>query len=109
MAGRVSKPLPGIANVLGGYISTPSVAPAQEPPEKPKQESAGRAKKSRRQRARLGRPPGVNSTNRAPKEKATLRIDTELMAEYRDWSWDARCQLGELVERALVDYRKRNR
>jgi hypothetical protein len=23
------------------------------------------------------------------------------MARYRDWSWESRCQLGELVEQAL--------
>ena len=29
------------------------------------------------------------------------------MDEYRDWSWEERCQLGELVERALSQYRSR--
>jgi hypothetical protein len=28
------------------------------------------------------------------------------MDEYREWSWEERCQLGELVERALSQYRK---
>ena len=39
--------------------------------------------------------------NEPPKEKVTLRLDAELVADYRDWSWDQRCQLGELVEQAL--------
>ncbi len=36
----------------------------------------------------------------------TLRIARDLIAEYRDWSWEARCQLSELVERALATYRE---
>jgi len=36
----------------------------------------------------------------------TVRLSKELMDEYRDWSWEERCQLGELVERALGQYRK---
>ena len=35
----------------------------------------------------------------------TLRIDAELIAQYRDWSWEERRQLGELVEQALRAYR----
>ena len=42
-----------------------------------------------------------------PKEKVTLRIGKGLMDEYREWSWDERCQLGELVERALAQYARR--
>ena len=41
------------------------------------------------------------------KEKVTLRLSSELMAVYRDWSWDERCQLSDLVERALVQFSKR--
>ena len=52
-------------------------------------------------RARLGRPPGRAAGTSRPKEKVTLRLDAELVADYRDWSWDQRCQLGELVEQAL--------
>ena len=36
----------------------------------------------------------------------TFRIPCEPVAAYRDWSWEARCQLSELVEQALVAYRK---
>ena len=56
-------------------------------------------------RARLGRPPGCLSGKTPPKEKVTVRIDARLVALYRDWSWDERCQLGELFERALREYR----
>jgi hypothetical protein len=34
-------------------------------------------------------------------------LDASLIAEYRDWSWDARCQLSTLVEEALLAYRNR--
>jgi hypothetical protein len=40
------------------------------------------------------------------KQKVTFRVSSDLIAEYRDWSWEARCQLSHLVERALADYRQ---
>ena len=55
-------------------------------------------------RSRLGRPPGRKAGTAGPKEKITVRIDAALLAAYRDWSWEARCQVGELVERALRQY-----
>jgi len=39
-----------------------------------------------------------------PKRKVTLRLPNDLIDEYRDWSWEARCQLGELFEKALVAF-----
>ena len=53
---------------------------------------------------RRGRPPGKAPVTARPKEKVTLRITSTLVASYRDWSWEARSQLSELVERALADY-----
>jgi hypothetical protein len=58
--------------------------------------------------ARRGRPPG-KAIVAACKEKLTVRIATDLIATYRDWSWEARAQLSHLVEQALKDYRERNR
>lgn len=58
--------------------------------------------------ARRGRPPG-KAAAAAPREKFTVRIATELIATYRDWSWQARSQLSHLVEQALMDYQERNR
>jgi uncharacterized protein (DUF4415 family) len=102
----MSNSLTGIKGVLGGYVTTPSEPTSHDLPT----ESAKPLRKpAATSRARLGRPPGKKSSNRRPKEKATLRIDTELMSDYRDWSWDERCQLGELVERALAEYRSRHR
>jgi hypothetical protein len=57
--------------------------------------------------ARRGRPPG-KAAAAAPREKVTVRIATELIATYRDWSWRARSQLSHLVEQALKDYQERN-
>lgn len=61
--------------------------------------------------ARRGRPPGKASSVTTPvaKEKVTLRITSTLVASYRDWSWEARSQLSQLVEQALADYHDRQR
>jgi uncharacterized protein (DUF4415 family) len=93
---------------------SPIPAPIANPVEpEPQEESAvvATASKTRptargRIQARRGRPPGQKAGEAADKEKVTLRLSKELMDEYREWSWDERCQLGELVERALTQYRK---
>jgi len=59
--------------------------------------------------ARRGRPPGNSSATATPKEKVTLRIASTLVASYRDWSWEARSQLSQLVERALAAYHEQHR
>jgi len=56
--------------------------------------------------ARRGRPPGLQRPTVVPKEKVTFRISRDLIAAYRDWSWEARCQISELVERALAHFRQ---
>jgi len=103
------KPVSGVSGVLGELISPEpadtEIAPKKEPPATtPKAPTA-----SHPQRARLGRPPGYSSRDAGPKEKVTLRIPSDLIAEYRDWSWDARCQLSELVEKALAAYQASHR
>jgi hypothetical protein len=61
-------------------------------------------------RARVGRPPGVPNGARTYKLKTTVYVNADILDYYRDWSWEARCNLGELVERALVAYKaQRNR
>ena len=50
--------------------------------------------------ARRGRPSGKAAAATC-KEKVTVRITTDLIAAYRDWSWEARSQLSHLVEQAL--------
>ena len=66
-----------------------------------------RPKASARVQARRGRPPGKKAGEAAGKEKVTLRLNKELMDDYREWSWEERCQLGELVERAMQQYHQR--
>ena len=46
----------------------------------------------------------ADGDNGRSKQKVTLRVPSELIDEYRDWSWEARCQLSELVEQALLTY-----
>jgi len=107
------KKISGISGVLGELIS-PAPPPAESPRssqlviERPEAKSSGTAQPTppRPRRARLGRPPGKPARHRGPKEKVTLRIPSSLIAEYRDWSWEARCQLSELVEQALAAYRE---
>ncbi len=106
-----SKTISGISGVLGELIS-----PAPPPTESPrssqlamerheaKPSGAAQPTPPRPRCARLGRPPGKTTRHRGPKEKVTLRIPSNLIADYRDWSWEARCQLSELVERALAAY-----
>ena len=57
-------------------------------------------------RARRGRPLGPRYRQAGPKEKVTFRISRDLAAAYRDWSWEARCQLSEIVEQELLTYRE---
>jgi uncharacterized protein (DUF4415 family) len=112
-----TKTIGGISGVLGELISTAPLSedsPRQEHSSPPKQEEphstdAQKSTAHRPCRARLGRPPGSSTSHMRPKEKVTLRIPSDLIAEYRDWSWEARCQLSELVERALVTYQESRR
>ena len=115
----------GISGVLGELISEESSsegsASKKQPPALPKKQASASPGKTAPAatpempsppdscRARLGRPPGNAGQRAEPKEKVTLRIPSDLIAEYRDWSWEARCQLSELVEKALVSYRKAHR
>ena len=59
-------------------------------------------------KARQGRPPGTKKGARERKAKATFYVNSDLMDFYRDWSWEQRCNVGQLVELALSDYKKRN-
>jgi hypothetical protein len=52
--------------------------------------------------SRRGRPPGSRQAS-TPKEKVTVWIKSSLIGSYRDWTWQERCQLSHLVERALAE------
>lgn len=101
------KQIAGVSGVLGSLISDSTPTPDKQAdstaPSIP-HKSAPSSTSGRKLRARLGRPPGKSEGTPAEKEKLTVRIDARLATAYRDWSWEARCQLGELVERALQEY-----
>ena len=61
--------------------------------------------------ARRGRPLSSNQqpTSRESKAKVTVWINQALVDEYRDWSWEARCSLSTLMQRAMLDYQQRHR
>jgi uncharacterized protein (DUF4415 family) len=93
---------------LGELISAPPATPAVSvPTPHPPTERSAIPKKRKpappafSRRSRLGRPAGKTGGKTSAKEKFTVRIDAGLIAAYRDWSWEARCQVGELVEKAL--------
>ncbi len=106
----------GIDGVLAGLISTAPEKPSRtttitrpaQKPFRPKSatEPSGNNHSDDIQGARRGRPLGRHDHLRSPKDKVTLRISSNLATEYRDWSWEVRCSLSGLVERALVDYRR---
>lgn len=110
------KRLEGIDGVLGNLLSAPSretgrfrnVAHHDDRPQEPTFTSRI-AKHGKPQGARLGRPLGKTGDVRSAKEKATLHISSSLLAEYRDRSWEARCSLSGLIERAMIEYRQRLR
>lgn len=110
------KRIEGIDGVLGNLISPSSDETARRPSvgrreeKRPAPANAGpRPDRDTPQRARLGRPPGKPTVARSRKEKATLRISSSLIAEYRDQSWEARCSFSNLVEKAMTEYRRRFR
>jgi len=111
----VTKSATGISNVLDGILSpgaragiapaTP--APTQQPAiAKP---AANDCKRAGHIGSRRGRPLGKTAEPRQPKEKVTVWLSSDLVASYRDWSWEARSQFSHLVERALTDYHQRQR
>ena len=123
-----TKQLKGVGGVLGNLISpeaeqpTPPeppakpvplppaaeqvVSPMAEPSEAPPAIDKAPRKPQERTQARRGRPPGRKAGEAADKEKVTLRLSKEVMDDYREWSWESRKNVGELVDEALIFYRK---
>ena len=101
----------GITGLLDGILSpVPSVGANRQTAPEPKKTRLPRQSSSRSQPSepvpvRRGRPPGKRTAS-SPKEKVTVWISSSLIADYRDWTWQARCQLSHLVERALVHHRE---
>ena len=62
-----------------------------------------------KRQAKRGRPPSSSrAAEPVEREKVTLRLRADLVALYRDWSWDERCQFSDLVDRAMADYSRRH-
>ena len=66
-------------------------------------------KETERPKARVGRLPGSKNSGKGPKEKITGRVDAKLKDAYIEWSLSERCTMGELIERALVEFQQRHR
>ena len=105
------KQIAGVTGVLGGLISDSITVSDKRANEIAGNNASSVSRKSApvssspaKVRARLGRPPRQSQDAAVVKEKLTVRIDARLAAAYRDWSWEARCQLGQLVERALEEH-----
>jgi uncharacterized protein (DUF4415 family) len=110
----MSKQAGGILGVLDGILSQEKRQPSPLPPAATAiaqfpaaiDRTADNPALSRPAGSRRGRPLGKVVSPGVPKEKVTLRLTTDLIATYRDWSWEARCQLSYLVEQALAEYRQ---
>jgi hypothetical protein len=108
------KTIGGISGVLGDLISPAPTAAASSELEEPQPSGrkAGLLDKPNpptvppQRCARLGRPPDSRLRTTVPKQKVTLRVPSDLIDQHRDWSWEARCQLSELVGQALSTYHK---
>ena len=100
----MTKQLAGIRGVLGNYVTPQENAANSSSVTKYVERNPDQQQRQKKPQTRLGRPLGKTEHGRIQREKVTLRIDCEMISDYRDWSWDQRCQLGELVERALADY-----
>ena len=106
--------LPGINGILDSLLSTDHAPAGPGPnkewaaPEHPCLSDAVDPHSARKKSARRGRPLGPHGCQGGPKEKITFRISYELATAYRDWSWEARCSLSTLVEKALREYHRQN-
>jgi hypothetical protein len=97
-----NKRIQGIDGVLDGLISSPDSGDRPQSA-KPKRQHDGKA-------AKQGRPFGKrNSGKRVKKEKLTVRVPPDLAETYREWSWNARCSLSELVETAMQTYARKRK
>jgi hypothetical protein len=101
----------GIAGLLNGILS-PTEPAGIEQRRMPQPSSSPRIKEPLPAvspiAVRRGRPPGSRQAS-TPKEKVTVWIKSSLIGSYRDWTWQERCQLSHLVERALTDYHEQHR
>ena len=108
-----SKRIEGIDNVLGHLLSPPKEVSVQQQstrkePLQVRRISLSSSQRDKSSNARLGRPLGKQVKRESPAEKVTVRISKALIDQYRDWSWEARCSLSGLVERAMIEHQRRS-
>ena len=107
------QPLPGIDGVLDNLLTpgrargVPNANTESAPMNHARASAAPDSRSSRATGARRGRPLSTHCPKGSPKEKVTFRISSDLAGAYRNWSWEARCSLSTLVERALWEYHRR--
>ena len=108
----------GVGSVFAAIASEREAEPAKPaavPPGRSRKNTAlqGRTTPSNDQQpavqpvARTGRYPGKK--NGPPKQKITARIPSELRNAYVNWSFEERCPVSELIERALTEFYQRRR
>lgn len=119
----MAKAIGGVKGVLGELLSNEPEAAAtrqapkqvnrparKEQPASPQtvEEHEGSKPEPERLSSRRGRPLGRKPGTMPLKQKTSVWLSASLIARYREWSWEDRCNLGELIERALVEYRRRH-
>ncbi len=120
----MTQKITGIEGVLGGLVSPPKqlkpVEPARTPTPRPAEKpvSEARPKKAPQPalpaniyvtRTRIGRPKGVKDGQTPPKRKVSVLLNAQVVDEYDRWSWEAHCNIGALIDQALVEYLRKNR
>lgn len=96
----------GVNGVLQTLLTEPGKCAKEREPFRKRRKSASSG--SPPKKARLGRPPQTLASD-TDRQKVTVRIQPDLIDAYRDQSWEARCSLSHLVERAMSEYRRQFR
>lgn len=108
----MAREIGGIVGVLDGLVSGPAPGKREQKLELGQQQRAPKvpnpSPRFERQKARLGRLPGRKNGQGPLKEKTSIWVSASVIAEYRDHSWKERRSLGELIELALIEYRRRH-
>lgn len=99
--GAAEKPKPSKIKRSAGKKASHSPTQERSTPDQPK------PKERPRTTTLLGRPPGRKNGEAVLKAKTTIRIDAELIDEYRERVYVERRPLGELIEEAMREHKHR--
>lgn len=89
--------------------AVPAIAETKpRPKSKPTKLRSDQLPQQRKTTSWIGRLPGHKSVNHGPKSKTTLRIDAELMDEFRERVFVERRPLGEIIEDAMRFHKRKN-